>query len=609
MKSRSLQSKLFFAYISLACLILFSFAVFFYAFVSRQLKDSQISAMNTLNSSFQTQVDSAIRNLDTVSVNINYSNQSKSILDQSFGLRISSDMLSDMSDLFISLSGTELKADQVNLYDFSGYVLEAGISTLVKQTDGAKDEWIEAARELEGKKILTQPYCTKEYSKTAKYDQWFISLYRSFNNQYKRGVGVIETAKQCKSVFKSIITYEKKNNENAANVYIFDSNGNLIYPYDIDSQEAEKLAPYYQLTQAENSALTLTSPLTGKTEYASRTVSTYTGYTYLTILPESVVLAPVYDLLRILAAIVALFLSVSVLISYRLSRSVVKPVKHLKHIIQRMELDSLGQEKVTAYPVSVNELEELYQAFQLMSDNLKDSMEQLNQAKEQEMKARSMALQTQINPHFYYNTLSSIMVLAENGDSETVVKMCRNLSQIMRYITNTAETTVTLKDELDYVQKYLYCMKVRYQSSLNYIIHVDESLLSQPVPKLIIQPIVENAIRYGSNCAPPWNISITSVVTEGSWQIEVTDSGPGFTEEAKERITANIMKAIQNPGLPELKINGLGTINVYLRWKMFCKGDIIFRYGNTAEGHGIVSIGRYFSRTDKSADKADCTSE
>ena len=101
MKSRSLQSKLFFAYISLACLILFSFAVFFYAFVSRQLKQSQISAMNTLNSSFQTQVDSAIRNLDAVSVNINYSNQSKTILDNSFNLNISSNMLSAMSDLYI----------------------------------------------------------------------------------------------------------------------------------------------------------------------------------------------------------------------------------------------------------------------------------------------------------------------------------------------------------------------------------------------------------------------------------------------------------------------------------------------------------------------------
>lgn len=119
MKTRSLQSKLFIAYLGMACLILFSFAIFFYVFASGQLKKSQISAMSTLNSTFQSQVDSAIQNLDTVSVNINYSNMSKSVLDQKFDLNISDEMLSAMSDLFISLSGTELKADQVNLYDFS----------------------------------------------------------------------------------------------------------------------------------------------------------------------------------------------------------------------------------------------------------------------------------------------------------------------------------------------------------------------------------------------------------------------------------------------------------------------------------------------------------
>ena len=90
MKSRSLQSKLFFAYISLACLILFSFAVFSMLLFPDSSSKCQISAMNTLNSSFQTQVDSAIRNLDAVSVNINYSNQSKTILDNSFNLNISS---------------------------------------------------------------------------------------------------------------------------------------------------------------------------------------------------------------------------------------------------------------------------------------------------------------------------------------------------------------------------------------------------------------------------------------------------------------------------------------------------------------------------------------
>ena len=300
-------------------------------------------------------------------------------------------------------------------------------------------------------------------------------------------------------------------------------------------------------------------------------------------------------MLQILLAVVAAFLLASVIVSYRLSRSVVKPVKHLKHIIQRMELDTLGQEKVTSYPVSVNELEELYQAFQFMSDNLKDSMEKLTQAKEQEMHARNMALQTQINPHFYYNSLSSIMVLAENGDNDTVAKMCRNLSLIMRYITDTGSTTVSLADELDYVQKYLYCMKVRYQSSLNYNIDVDESLLSEEVPKLLIQPLVENAIKYGSNCAPPWTISVSSVIAENYWKITVTDNGPGFSEEACQKIAQNLAKADQNPGLPELKINGLGTVNVYLRWKIFCNGKIIFEYGNTEDGHGIVSIGRYIS--------------
>lgn len=594
MKTRSLQSKLFIAYLGMACLILFSFAIFFYVFASGQLKKSQISAMSTLNSTFQSQVDSAIQNLDTVSVNINYSNMSKSVLDQKFDLNISDEMLSAMSDLFISLSGTELKADQVNLYDFSGYVLQAGLSTMVKKSNDSHNEWIQKAREANGKKILTAPYSTYVYSKSARYPQWFISLYRSFTNQYGRGVGVIETAKQCKSIFKSIISYEKKNHGNAASVYVFNESGDLIYPYDVTAGDANDISKYYKLTDSDKDTLTIQSPITDQKEYVSRLNSAYTGYTYLTIQPESVILAPVYKMLKILLAVVAAFLAAAVIVSYRLSRSVVKPVKHLKHIIQRMELDTLGQEKVTSYPVSVNELEELYQAFQLMSDNLKDSMTQLNEAKEQEMKARSMALQSQINPHFYYNSLSSIMVLAENGDTDTVEKMCRNLSRIMRYITNTAETTVTLREELDYVQKYLYCMKVRYQSSLNYSIDVDESLLDQPVPKLIIQPIVENAIKYGSDCEPPWTITISSTINQNNWQIDVTDTGPGFTEEAKKKINSDIMNAIRNPGMPALKINGLGTVNVFLRWKLFCKDDIIFRYGNTADGHGIVSIGRYF---------------
>lgn len=596
-KQKKLQTKLFLAYIMIACLVLFSFAVFFYVFVSRQLIDSKIQAMNTLNSSFRTQVDSEIEDLDNVSININYSNISKNILDQSFNLHISNSILEEMTDLFIALSGTEWKADQMNLYDTSGHVLQAGLTTMVRSADLTGIEWIEQARELHGVKIITCPYATDKYSKTNKQKQWFISLYRSFNNQYGRSVGAIETIKQCKSIFKSIISYEKKNRENAASIYIFDREGSLVYPYDISNEEAALISDYYLLTGTVESGASFSSPLTGKKEYAAYEYSSYTGYTYMTVMPKSMILAPVYRLLGILFGVVCIILIISAFLSYRLSRSIVRPIKHLKHIIQRLELDTLGKEKATSYPVSVNELEELYQAFQIMSDSLKDSMNQLIEAKEQEMKSRSLALQTQINPHFYYNTLSSIIVLAENGDTDVVVKMCRNLSNIMRYITDTGTTVVTLSEELDYVQKYLYCMKVRYQTSLNYTIDVQEELLSEKIPKLIIQPVVENAIKYGTDCQPPWNITVRGYQTEECWIIEVEDSGNGFTPQAIRKITDNIEKAVKTPGLPDLKINGLGTLNVYLRWRLFCGEDFIFKYGNTEQGHGIVSIGRYFHNT------------
>lgn len=592
-KAYKLQTKLFTAYLALACLILFAFAVFFYFYVSDQIRSSQLEAMETLNSNFQTQVDSALKDLDSVSVNINYSNISKTILDEEYSLNISDRMLRDMSDLFITVSGTDLNADQINLYDFSGNVLQVGLTTMVTVSDFDNQELIEQAQALKGSKLITAPYCTDIYSKSAKYEQWFLSIYRTFTNQYGKTVGTIETVKQCKSIFKSIISYQKRTKNNATKIYIFDKEGALVYQYETDGLDLNAISSYFSLPDLETSEKPFDSPLGNGKEYAAKSTSTYSGYTYLTVLPESTILTPVYHLTTILLGVVALFLLVSIVICHRLSRSIVKPIKHLKHIIQRLELDTLGIERATSYPVSVNELEELYHAFQNMSDSMKDSMNQLMESQKQEVRSRTMALQSQMNPHFYYNSLSSISVLAENGDTDEVSKMCRNLSNIMRYITDTSNITVKLREELEYTKKYLYCMKVRYQSSLTYEIDVDESLLEEPIPKLTIQPSVENAIKYGSECLPPWHITIRGTRSADCWKVEVIDSGTGFSREALTLIEENIKAAQENPGMPDIQVGGMGTLNLYLRWKLFCKEDMILNYGNTEDGHGIVTIGRY----------------
>jgi len=593
MRQLKLQTKLFLAYAGLAVLILLAFSTFFYVFVSKQLIRQEINSITAINSSFKDQIDTVINDMDVVSININFSNLVKNKLGSMFNLNISRDTLGDLASLFVTINGADIKVDQIHLYDLKGNMLKVGIKTNTATVNINNITWFKSVLEADGRKTISRPYYTSALSPYSQSYDWFISLYRSYNNQYGQTLGVIETIKSCKGIFKSIISYEKRT-ENPVQVYIYAEDNTLIYPYDLTEEERESIPVYSSyLAEGENWA-SIVNPKTGGKEYLAYSTSDYSGWKYITVQHEALILKPVNQLLRILMLFVFALLAVSMFVSFWISRGLVKPIKHLKHIFQRIEIETLGKERTDNYPVAYNELNELYLAFQHMSENLKNSMNQLIDSRQQELKSRALALQSQINPHFYYNTLSSIIILTENEQPQEVITVCRNLSQIMRYITDTAHTVVSVKSEIDYVNKYLYCMKVRYQSSLRYTIDIDDVLLQYEVPKLIIQPLVENAVKYCTECNPPWNIRVIGRTYDTHWQIDIIDSGNGFSREAAERVASLIREADNNPGMPEMKIDGLGILNVYMRWKLFSGDRMIFSYGNTEDGHGIVTIGQRF---------------
>lgn len=592
MKRIKLQARFFLAYLIMAALVLSVFALFFYSFVSKQLIAQETKSLSELTSFFKNQVDEKLEDLDSVAINIDYSSALKDKLSLSFDLDVSKDSLKGIAELFVTINGADHKADQINLYDFSGKVLKVGMDTNVNTISLDSIPWLEEVKNLDGKKLISTPFQTSKLGKVTNWSQWFVSLYRTYRNQYGSTVGAVETTKRCKSLFKNVLSYEKKTT-NPPDIYIYNEAGALIYPYDLTEEEAAELYDYYQVLTPDNSHISFTNPMDQVKELVAYETSPYSNWTYVVIQPESVILKPVYQFLKMLLFVVCAMIAGCILISYYMSRRLIKPIKHLKHIIERIELDTLGDEKANASTTSIDELDELNQAFQNMSEHLKTSMNDLIDTRQQESKSRILALQSQINPHFYYNTLSSIIVLAENNQSAEVVAMCRNLTKIMRYITDGSSSNVTLGEEIDYITKYLYCMKVRYQSSLNYTVQVDESLLSIPIPKLLIQPLVENAIKYGTDCLPPWDLKVIGSRCKDYWKVDVIDSGSGFSEEAVTLITQRIEDATSHPGMPEIKIHGMGVLNVYLRWKLYAGDDIIFTYGNTEDGHGIVSIGKY----------------
>lgn len=594
MRYHKLQTKLFFAYFVLVVLILLAFSTFFYKYVSKQLITRGIDSLATLNNSFESQIDTVIEDMDNVSININYSNLVKDKLNSSFDLDISRDNLKSLAWLFVTINGADTKVDQIYLYDLSGNVLKVGVKTNTATIDLDTLPWLDTVLELDGKKLVSDSYNSSALSNSIKYSDWYISVYRTFINQKGRTVGAVETVKKCKTIFKSISHYDKTAT-NPAKIYIYSKDNTLIYPYNLTEEEKSKLPDYSSYLSADTNSKAIINPSTEKKEYMAYTSSAYSGWTYITVQPEAYLLKPVYRLQVILILFVLALLAASLIISYNLSRTLIKPLKHLKHMVQRIEIDNLGIKKVDDYPIPYIELHELYTAFQHMSEKLNISMNELIDSRQQELKSRTLALQSQVNPHFYYNTLYSIIVLAENEQTKEVITVCRNLSKIMRYITDTSSTIISIQSEMDYVDKYLYCMKVRYQSSLSYTVDIDAILLNLQVPKLIIQPIVENAIKYGTTCAPPWNISIVGRVYDSYWQIDIIDSGSGFTIKDLEIITKRIEEANSHPGMPEMQINGLGIVNVYMRWKIHCQDNMIFEFGNTIDGHGIVSIGQKVS--------------
>lgn len=591
MRYHTLQTKLFFAYFGLAVLILLSFSIFFYKYVSRQLITRGLDSLTTLNNSMEDQIDSVIEDMDTVSINIDYSSLVKDKLNSSFNLDISRDTLRSLSSLFVTINGVNIRADQINLYDLNGNVLQVGAKNNTVHMDRSSIPWFDRVLALDGTKLISNSYKSSALSQSNQYTDWYISLYRTFNDPFGRTVGAVETVKRCKSLFKTI-THYSKTSDDPARIYIYSQDNILIYPYDLTKEEQQRIPDYYSYIDGEGTSSTAINPNANSKEYLAYSHSAYSGWTYITVQPEAYILKPVNRLLTILLLFVLALLASSLIISYYLSGSLVKPIKHLKHIVQRIEIATLGAENPVDYPINYIELHELYIAFQNMSEKLKHSMNELIDSRQQELKSRTLALQAQVNPHFYYNTLYSIIVLAENDQSKEVITVCRNLSKIMRYVTDTSFTSVSIQSELDYVTKYLYCMKVRYQSSLNYTVEMDEALLELAVPKLIIQPIVENAIKYGTSYAPPWTIAIIGKVYDTFWQIDIIDSGNGFTEEAIQTISKRIEEVNKNPGMPEMQINGLGIVNVYMRWKIYCQDTMIFKYGNTEDGHGIVSIGQ-----------------
>lgn len=204
----------------------------------------------------------------------------------------------------------------------------------------------------------------------------------------------------------------------------------------------------------------------------------------------------------------------------------IKPLQDLQTIILRI---GAGDAHVRAAAKGSPELVDLSQAFNAMLDQIDNLMQQVKEEEQNARRYELRALSAQINPHFLYNTLDTIVWMAEFNDSRRVVHITKSLAQYFRLALNQGQEQILLRDEIDHVRQYLFIQKQRYGEKLNYEILEDERLGDYQLPKLVLQPLVENAIYHGiKEIDRPGLIRVTTEVSGDSACVSIFDNGRGF---------------------------------------------------------------------------------
>ena len=167
--------------------------------------------------------------------------------------------------------------------------------------------------------------------------------------------------------------------------------------------------------------------------------------------------------------------------------------------------------------------------------------EQVKKEQKQLRKAEFEVLQAQINPHFLYNTLDAIVWSAEAGNQRQVVKMVGSLSDFFRSSLNKGKEVVTIKEEIQHVRSYLEIQQIRYQDILTYEINVQEELYPYHIPKITIQPIIENALYHGiKNKRGGGKITVSDNLYEDKFEIIVSDNGMGMEEDRLKAVRSSL---------------------------------------------------------------------
>ncbi len=286
-----------------------------------------------------------------------------------------------------------------------------------------------------------------------------------------------------------------------------------------------------------------------------------TGWQVTLVYPYRCIYRDTWLLLLCMAALCLVSVIIIMFIAHRLNVELVKPTYQLVDAMERVDSDGIAAD-IDYY--AEDEFSFVFKKFNMMNSRIRAL---LDQNYKRQLSIRNMqlkALQSQINPHFLFNTLQSIQWMSELGGNKKVSRMVLALSKIMEYVLKKPTDCVLLREELDYTEKYIELIRARYEDSIVFTFDISDETLELEVPKLLIQPFVENCIYHAKISGAVLHILIKSEITDdGSFEIRIHDDGRGMSDAELERLRASMAE-----GECQNSPDRIGIVNVNTRIRL-----------------------------------------
>ena len=449
------------------------------------------------------------------------------------------------------------------VFDGSGSLVSATpLSELKNSVTPSRESWFTTAMERIENLHFSTPHVQNLFDDPDSRYHWVVSLSRHV--ELSRG-GVMQSGVLLVDMsFSGIeqICKEVSLSNGQGYLYLIDGSGEIIY-------HPRQQLIYAGLQEENNLTAAAYSDGTHTENFQSQrrqvTVKTvgYTGWKLVGVVPVET-LRDNYSQLLLFAMFVVIFsIFLLVFVNLRLSEWITAPMKKLELAVRELEK---GAESVDFDVDGPYEVEHLSRSVRSMVSTMRHLMEDILRQEEEKRRSELDVLQSQINPHFLYNTLDSVVWMTENGRTQEAVAMLTALARFFRISLSKGSSIIPIGDELEHARNYLAIQKMRYKNKFFADISVEQGVERLYTVKLIIQPILENAIYHGMEYADgDGEIHIRAFREGENMVIEVEDNGPGMPEQVMERVMEQLLKPGISVSAARPGGSGIGLRNVHQR--------------------------------------------